>query len=180
MSGITWEKDHSRSWCGRDPEGYAVARISRWGRGRGRDRGWGWDVNGVASGRAPDPLQARLAAEACYRMAGGRDHGAKMATLHEGGGEMAIRKGTMVGDPAVSYALNQLTKDALVDLVHGLALERLGPGAHGLDVVSLLQEWADGIAQVRRDEVPVSIAEGMKKYRRIEAKERAKHEEGGE
>lgn len=79
---------------------------------------------------------------------------------------MSSRKGTRVGDPAVSFALSSIRKDALIDLIYGLAMERLGPGAPEAEVVAQLQRWVDGIREIR-DEEPVSLAEIVARYRRL-------------
>ncbi len=67
-------------------------------------------------------------------------------------------KAMVFGGPALSLAMNNLTKQALADIVVDRATAELGEGATDSQIAALVQTWADPVLRARGDK-PISLAD---------------------
>ena len=64
---------------------------------------------------------------------------------------MAKSKGTILAGRRLTYALDRLSKDALIDLIVDRARTEIGEDACDEDIADLVQMWANPVMRIRED-----------------------------
>ena len=72
-------------------------------------------------------------------------------------------KQVVFGSPAVAYAIDQMSKNALADIILDRVIAELGDKADDIAILTLIQQWAGPALRTRGDK-PANLVDAAKRY----------------